>query len=1027
MSRLTEWSLKQVSITLLILAALVIGGLYSAFNIRQELLPDLDFPIVTVITTHEGAGPNQVAREVTEPLEASLANINGLESLQSVSAENVSILIAQFDFGDDMKEAEQEIARATNGVSLPGSAGSPQVTRINVNQTIPVIQLSLGGDMAVEELEAIAQQRLVPEIQSIDDVQAVDVIGGTTRNVDVVLNPDEMAGAGVSSAQVRDALQANNLSVSTGAISSGGNARSLRVVSELTSVDEVERLAVGATEEGDPIFLGDIATVDVESQAGGTISRTNGLTSVGIAVTRTQEGNTVNVANAVKDIAAEVEEANGGDVEIETVLDQSVLIEDSISGLTRDAIIGALAVVAAIGLFLVSIRKAVVAGVAIPLSILIAILALFQQGFTLNILVVGGIAIAVGRLVDDSIVVLENVSRRYQEGEELDDAVLNGARQVSMPVLGATLTTIGVFLPLAFTGGFVGVLFEPFALTVTFTLLASILVAFTVVPLLIKLILPRHHSGENASSDRPTLLQRSYLPILRWSLGHRFISLGVAALLFVASLGLLPFIPVTFIEQAGEKEFIVDVSPPPGTGGAERVMEASLEAEEIISGLPDVDVYQTSVNIGAGGDDIQSLGRAIMGQGTQGATIVVRLDQSADLDAVQEEARRQLDTIEDAIISVSSAMGDDVGSQLQLNVLGEAPESVREASEDVYAAVQEVDGVEDLSSSALGIQAETVVEVDPALARSAGLTAAQVAQEVSELTVGQPATQVNMGNGERLDVIVRADPEYIGDIDGLRALAVGPRPVPLSDIALVEERDAPTQVMRLDQRPSASVTGTITASNTGRVNQDVQDRVDALDLPGGVEVEYGGALQQLDEGFEALLIAMAIAVLIVYVVMVLVTSSLVTPLIIMSVLPLAAIGAIVALFITGRPLGISGMFGMLMLIGLVVTNAIVLVHFVNQLRASGYTVRDALVEGGRLRLRPVLMTAITTILALIPMAAGFTEGAVIAAELGTVVIGGLFTATLLTLIVLPVVYSLVDDGLGRARSFFGRLSPATRG
>jgi len=1020
LSFITEISLKKASVTLLIAIALVAGGIYAALNINQELMPDINLPFITVITIQPGASPRDIETDVTARVEGAIANTPGLDELISISAENMSVVAAQFDFGADMEQAEQEISRALNTVTLPADAGTPRVSRLNINQMLPVVQVSLSSKTGLDtaELEQVARTALVPQIERIDGVQSVDVIGGVGRQIDIVLDMARMAELNLSTHQIAGILQASNISIPSGTVGTDEGLLPLRTVSQLTSLQDIQDLLVGldTTAEGlpTPVKLKDVATVRVTESPASGLSRTNGKPSVTVVVTKTQDGNTVKVANTALERVAEVQKTYGDAVTFTTVMDSSTMIEDSIAGLTREGLIGAVAAVLAIWLFLMSLRSALAAAVSIPLSLVVAVLVLFLQGFTLNVLTLGGLAMAVGRVVDDSIVVLENIYRHVQEGEDVQSAVITGTREVAVAIFGATMTTVAVFLPLGFAGGMVGILFRPFALTITVALLASLVVALTVVPILARFLIGRGRIVRLlATDDRRTAIQRAYTPVLRWALAHRAWTLVIAAVLFAGSLGLTRVIPTTFMSHGGEKQFYADISLPPEIGTPDMAIEKAIEAEQIIAALPGdvVQVQNSSISLGAGGQqDIFSLGRLFSGQGVLGASITVTLRPDADLDAVSAMARERLGAMEDALVSVSGGSSEDMYSALDVSVTGDDPEAVKTAALDILEAVKDTPGTVGVASAAIAHRSEVAVDVDPKLALGAGTTGAQVAMLIRELTVGQTVTTLHV-DGESLDVVMRADPEAVGTIEALSDLTVGSfgdMAIPLSSVATIARRDAPAHITHLGQKPSASVTGTIIAENTGEVNREIRDRVDAVPLPPGVEVSYGGVQEMFAESFNTLIIGIAAGVVIVYIVMVLVMGSLLSPFVIMFTLPLASIGALAALALTGRALSMSSLFGVLMLVGIVVTNGIVLIDFVNQLRNRGMTVHEALTEGGRLRLRPVLMTAVTTILAMIPIALGLTEGAIMAAELATVVIGGLFTSTLLTLVVVPVVYSLIE-------------------
>jgi hydrophobic/amphiphilic exporter-1 (mainly G- bacteria), HAE1 family len=1014
-SRFIELSLKRASVTLLIALALVAGGIYATLTINQELTPDLEFPIVTIITQVPGAAAEDVAEQVTIPLEASISNVSGLRNLNTVSADNVSIMVAQFDFGHDMLQAEQQISSGVMAAPISENAGNPSVSRLNLNQTLPIVQSSLSGDLDVPALERIAVQQIEPEIRTIDGVQNVDVLGGLNRQLVIRFDPAEMRERGVSADQISGILQANNVSVPAGDIGTGDGSRPVRVESEFRTIEEFESLIIGVDDSSEeapiPIQLSDVATIETEDSPAGSISRTNGLPSVGIAVTKTQDGNTASVANEVIETLNAIEPGLPDGVEIDIILDQSVFIEEAITGLSRDALIGAVGAVLAVWVMLLSFRSAIIAGVSIPLSVLFTIMVLYFQGFTLNILTLGGLAIAIGRVVDDSIVVLENVYRHIQEGDDLDSAIVSGAREIAVPVIGSTLTAVAVFVPLIFASGIAGVLFRPFALTVTIALVASTVVALTIVPVVARFWVGRSVLGTQREEEGDTFLQRIYTPVLRWSLTHRVIILLVAAILFVGSLGLLYVVPTTLLPEEGDPEFSISVTLPPGIGTAEEVIEAGLEAEEVIAELPSVEVYNTSITLG-GGDDVFSLGRAIAGGGTRGVDFFIQLEEDADAVQIRELAVERLEALgENLRVSVQGGGGRSQ-NQLQLSVVGDDEDEVRVVAAELLESIRNVEGLEDLTSAAVVSQDEIVIEVDPDAALAANLSAGEVAQQVRQLIVGEDLTTVRLeGEREELTVVLTANAGSLETTEDLGNILIGPadQQVPLAEIADIQEISGPAQITRENQRVAGVIQGQISGRETGAVQSDIDEHIAALDLPDGINVESGGALQQFEEGFEQLTLGIAAAIVIVYVVMVIVMGSLVYPFIIMFTLPLTSIGALTALAITGRPLSLAALFGMLMLVGIVVANGIVLIDFINQLRDRKMRMFDALMEGGRLRVRPVLMTAISTILALLPMSLGLTDGAEIASDLAIVVIGGLVSSTLLTLVVVPVIYSVIES------------------
>ena len=767
------------------------------------------------------------------------------------------------------------------------------------------------------------------------------------------------------------------------------------------------------------VTIGDLGTVELKGVATTGYARTDGQPSLSLSVSKTSDANTVSVAEAVTATLNDLGEQYKDDVTITVVSDLSNFIKESRDGLVKEGGLGALFAILTIFLFLFSIRSTIVAAVSIPLSILAALVIMQATGVTLNIMTLGGLAVAVGRVVDDAIVVLENIYRHRALGEDRLTAAIQGPKEVAGAITAATITTVGVFLPLGFVGGLVSQFFLPFALTVTFALLASLVCALTVVPVLAYLLIDKVKINVDEDGEpKNSLWIKAYTPSIKWALRNRVTKsavLGVSLVLFMATAALAPLLPTAFINAGSEKILQVTVAPPPGTS-TEAVLERTIQAEEILIADPNVELVQTSIP-GEGEAGFQTIVAAQSGRPANSARITVVLKDSAgdltEYAQVLSESLAQVKT-DGYDVAVSQAAGF-TSNNLNVVVSGELAADVAVANDAVVAALADNTDLLNLKSDLSKGTPEIQVVPDPNKAITVGLTAAQVAQEVRAALVGTTATRIVIGeSGDAVEVFVQADPESVTSVEDLRQLPVGTvAKVPLETVATVEEVNAQGSITRIDQSPAASISAEIASADTGQVSADVQAEIDALvaagSIPQGVDVRLAGVTQQQSEAFGGLFFSMGVAVLVVYVAMVLTFNSLITPFIILFSLPLAMIGALPALYFTGRPLGVSALIGFLMLIGIVVTNAIVLLDLVERLRSQGMATKDALIEGGRTRVRPILMTAIATILALIPLAAGFNNGSIIAAELGTVVIGGLFSSTFLTLLVIPVIYSLVDS------------------
>ena len=1076
MSRLTELSVAKRSVTLLLAVGLFIAGVSAWGSLKQELLPDIDFPVITVIAPYPGVGAADVANQVTKPIERSVASVPRLTALSSSSANSIAIVVAQFEFGTDIKEARSTIEQNLQLSGLPNSV-TPKVSALNINAS-PVIIASVAGTSqdGLDAATEVARTEIVPALQGIDGVATVDLTGGLQPEVVITLDPAKLAATGISVAQINGILAANNLTLPSGQIKSPQQNVPVSTIGSLTSIGQIENLVVGVKVPGasqpvapgapgqapgtgaapgagavpgaqptqpgaqptqpvaptqpiapTPILLRDIATVVQAGVPTTGFARTDGVPSLTLTVTKTSNANTVEVADAVTAKLNEIGAANTDVVSVKVISDLSTFIKESRDGLVREGGLGALFAILTIFLFLFSIRATLVAAVSIPLSVFTALVIMQITGITINVMTLGGLAVAVGRVVDDAIVVLENIYRHRALGDNRLTASLKGPREVAGAITAATLTTVAVFLPLGLVGGIVSELFLPFALTVTFALLASLVVALTVVPVLAYLFIGKVKLNVDEDGEpKNSFWIRAYTPTILLALRGRATKWGVmaiATILFVVSMAIVPLLPTQFINAGSEKLLQVTVAPPAGTSSA-AVLARAIEAETILLADPEVELVQTSVP-GEGGTSFGTITAALSGRPANSATLTVRLSDNVDLTTYAQKLSADLAPVKTDGFDVAVAQTAGFTTNgLSIVISGEDPAAVAAATDEVMLALADNTDLLNLKTDLSKGTPEVQAVVDPNKAIGVGLTAAQVAGEVRTALVGQEATKAQVDPAQDpLPVFVQVDPTQVNSVETLRALPVGTAAtVPLGSIAAVDQVDAQGSITRVDQAPAATVSAEIASNDTGAVSKEVQQEIDGLvaagKIPSGVNVKLAGVTQQQNEAFGNLFLSMGVAILLVYVMMVLTFNSLITPFIILFSLPLATIGAFPALYITGKPIGVSALIGFLMLIGIVVTNAIVLLDLVERLRAEGHSTKDALIEGGRTRVRPILMTAIATILALIPLAAGLSKGSIIAAELGTVVIGGLFSSTFLTLLVIPVLYSLVDGGKsGLARRF----------
>ncbi|CQR64433.1 efflux RND transporter permease subunit [Streptomyces leeuwenhoekii] len=1006
MSWLSRFSLAQRAlIGLMSIVALVFGAI-AIPQLKQQLLPTIELPMVSVLAPYQGAPPDVVEKQVVEPIEDSLEAVDGISGVTSTASEGNAVIMASFDYGNSTQQLVADVQQAVNRarVQLPDDV-DPQVVAGSTDD-IPTVVLSVTSGKDQQALADQLDRTVVPALEDIDGVAQVTVDG--VRDLQVAVTPDDakLAKAGLTTQALAQALQAGGATVPAGSFDEGGANRTVQVGGGFTSLRQIQDLQVTGEGVKKPVRLGDVATVTEEEATATSLTRTNGKPSLAVAVTMDRDGSAVAISDAVEEKLPGLREDLGSGATLTVVADQGPAVSKAIEGLTTEGALGLLFAVLVILVFLASIRSTLVTAVSIPLSVVLALIVLWTRDLSLNVLTLGALTIAIGRVVDDSIVVLENIKRHLGYGEERREAILKAVREVAGAVTSSTLTTVAVFLPIGLVGGVVGELFGSFSLTVTAALIASLLVSLTVVPVLSYWFLrapkgtpqdaeeARRLAEEKEARSR---LQRAYVPILRFATRRRLTSVAIAVVVLIGTFGMAPLLKTNFFDQGEQKVLNVKQELAPGTSLAGTDAQAR-KVEKVIAGTDGVKDYQ--VTVGSSGF-LAAFGG---GTDTNQASYQVMLEDSASYEDVQDHIEEGLAELE-GIGTTTVAAGDGFGSQdLSVVVKASDPEVLRKAAEDVRRTVAGLDDVTDVTSDLAQSVPRISVRAN-ARAAEAGFTDQTLGAAVAQAVRGTPAAQAVLGDTER-DVVIKAA-EPADTLAELKALPLGP--VELGDIATVKLVDGPVSMTRIDGQRAATITAKPTGDNTGAIGADLQSRIDALDLPAGATAEIGGVSADQEEAFTNLFLAMLAAVAIVFMLLVGTFRSLAQPLILLVSVPFAATGAIGLLLATGTPMGVPAMIGMLMLIGIVVTNAIVLIDLINQYRRQGYGIVEAVVEGGRHRLRPILMTALATIFALLPMALGITgEGGFIAQPLAVVVIGGLVTSTLLTLLLVPTLYAMLE-------------------
>nr|WP_062340197.1 efflux RND transporter permease subunit [Herbidospora sakaeratensis] len=1021
--------------TLVIMIAVVASalGAYAIPSLKQQLFPSLEFPGAFVVAPYAGAAPDIVEDQVTKPIESSFQGIAGVTEISSTSREGMASIQVAFEFGTDIDEAIGQMEQAIAGIEgqLPSTV-DPQVIAGSTDD-IPVVVLAASGGDEATLLDRL-EQAAVPSLRGIDGVREVEVTGARGKQVTITPDTGEMAKKGLSPAAIPELLRANGVAIPAGSITEDGRNLTVQIGDRVATVDDLKNLyltppAAQAQAPGrpgqpvasvrppappKPVTLGSVADVEVVDDSATTLTRTNGKPSLGVSITMKPDGNAVAISHDVRDLTPELTTALGSGATLTVVFDQAPYVERSIHDLTTEGLLGLAFAVIIILIFLLSIRSTLVTAVSIPLSVVIALIALWVGDYSLNLLTLGAMTIAVGRVVDDSIVVLENIKRHLGYGEPKRQAILGAVREVSGAVTASTLTTVAVFAPIAFVGGMVGQLFSPFAVTVTVALLASLLVSLTVIPVLAYWFLKapalspeeaRRAREEAEAKELRSPLQRAYLPVLRFATQRRWVTLAIGVVIFIGTMALAPNLKTNFLDSAGMDTINISQRMPVGTN-LEATDAAAGKVEQILADEPGVASYQ--VNVGGGN---QFMGGA--GGSADRAAFSVTLADDVDANALQEGLREKFAALGSGVGEITVGGGGGGGglasNQMQVILQGPDVDQLSAASATVVRALAGVPGLRDVASNLEDSADRIEVHVDREKAAEKGLTEAAIGQQVAQAFRGAPVGSIDI-DGRAADIVLRTGdtPESLAQVEDLE-IASATGMVKLTDVAEVVKDGGPTQISRLDGERTATVSGAADASNLGAVTTEVTATLDTLTLPAGVSATVGGASADQEEAFADLGLAMVLAIAIVFMIMVATFSSFVQPLILLVSIPFAATGAIGLLLITDTALGVPALIGMLMLIGIVVTNAIVLIDLVNQYREQGMGVVEAVMEGGRRRVRPILMTALATIGALTPMAIGLTgSGGFISQALAIVVIGGLVSSTLLTLVLVPTLYVMVE-------------------
>jgi len=1026
---------KRITVLMMVLVTLVLGVM-SYTRTPVDLLPNMEFPMAAVVVTFPGAAPQEIEALVTRPLEATLATVSNMREVESTSSEGQAVITISFNWGTNMDFATLEMREKVDLAKrfFPAEVGTPTVLKFDPAM-MPIMVTDIGSDkLTSAELRDLADRTLAARIERLPGVASVTVVGGQQSVIEVSVDPARSEALGITLAQITGSLRTASMSMPGGVLNIEGEEVLIRSVGQLVSLTEVENLVVGMrtirtpapvavrlplpagvnlppalmepqfTTSLEPVLLKQVATVALANPFAQSVMRLNSLPAVSLRMQKESGANTVLVANLVK-AELDMMRTDYPDLAIVATQDQSRFIEQAIGSVGTNALYGGIIAVLVLFVFLKSITTTLIIALAVPISVVATFVLIYFGNLTLNLMTLMGLALGIGMLVDNSIVVLENIFRLQEEGVDSLLAARRGAEEVAMAISASTLTTVAVFLPVAFVGGITGLMFRELALTVSFSLIASLAVALLVVPMLAATLLRARPKISTERQARYSPYQRS----LRWALQRKPLVMLVTLVLLGGSLLTFPHLGGEFIPPMDQGELRVTVTLPSGSAFAETDRVArEIETELIARG----EVLSVATSIGVTGTRGPIMGGSSARRNRATMTVVLHPGQSgADLAA---ELNEQYATFAGATVVADSVAGMGggmlgTGSPVQINLSGPSLEGLRLHADEIKNALAEVEGITEVTDN-MGVGAsEFVIRVKRTEAAELGVSPMAVASAVRTAFQGETVARVSR-EGREIDVTVRlaeAARQNLSALENLMVAAPQGRIVRLKDVASVEPGVGPAAVRRLNNQRVVSISASIAERDLQSVSRDVEQKLQTLSLPDDYSYEVAGEMSEMREAFDGLTLALVLAIVLVYMVMAAQFESLLYPLIVMFSLPLAIIGVLLGLFFTGTTLSVPSVMGIIVLAGIVVNNAIVLVDFINQLRERGKGVEEAIVEAAGVRLRPILMTTATTVLALVPLAVMPGSGAEMQQPLGIAVIGGLTVSTILTLYIIPIAYDLV--------------------
>ncbi len=1034
---LTKIAIKRPAMMSMIIMVFVVLGLYTYNKMGVELFPAVNLPAVYVVTNYPGAGAEEIETQITKPMEDQMASLSKLKKIQSQASEGFTFTALEFELSADANQAALDVQKKVDMVKgrLPEDASDPVVYKFDMNDQ-PVLIMALQTHRPLYEAKEMAEDIIKNRVQRISGVADVTVVGGEKREILISVDRSKMAGYNLSINQIINRLQSENLNQPSGRLDRPDAEYNVRVLGEFQDIDEIRNLDIPLS-GGATIPLSAVAAITDGYQERREYSRVNGISAVSLMVFKQSDASVVEVGERVKKEIEKLQKELPSDVKIIVSRDTSQYIRASLNNTRTSIIEGIITTALALYLFLREWRSTLIVALAIPTSLLAALMMMFFSGFTFNMLSLMGLALCIGILVDDSIVVLENIHRHLKMGKEPEQAALDGRMEIGMAAVAITLSDIVVFTPIAFMDGMIGQFFRQFGLTVVFATLFSLFVSFTLTPMMASRLFKQEkpeNQDQNGQTSRKSLLnwlwkrtgplgvktKEKYLSLLTWSLGHRKTVILLVAAVFFASL-LLPAMNIIGAEQMPKTdsgELTVSLETPVGTPIG-KTDDALKEMEQYIKTIEEVKYYHTTLG-SSGGMGGSSSGSHL---GRIGITLLDKKERKRSMWEVGDQIRNWGEGFVLGKVSVSESdnMGPP-GGDIEIEVSGPDTKKLLVLAEEVKGIISGIDGARDVDVGWRIGQPEVQIKIDRRKAAVFGLSVNDIARTARASLNGDIAGKYREGN-EETDIRVRLDGLNKDDINSLKTLSLTTMTgevIQLQQVADIGPGSGPTEIKRIDRQRTITVTGKLRDRSLNDFLQEAKEKVNQIQTPPGYTIEFSGQAEGMQETFADLFAALILSIVLVYMVLVMLYESFLTPFIRMMALPLGVVGALVALALTGNTLNLFSMIGLIMMDGLVAKNGTLLLDYTHTLMDKGLTLREALVEAGKTRLRPIIMTTFTMIFGMLPTALAIGEGTETREGMAWVLIGGLLTSTLFTLIVIPVIYTIIDDYKRKISGFFKR-------